>query len=174
MATIESTITRTLYQTGLAFDIDEGTTSLINVCIDGKSIYTGPVPGVSSSYSANNFEKELLQILFKWPVDINFMGTVIMSIEVIDCTLMLALTQANYIDPTDNASIHSLDYYQEIDGVPCQDPFTNVRIDGVPIYRGISPLSRAWDSAPLTGQWAWEIGPGSIFEATLNIEPSRL
>ena len=172
--TLESTILRTFYQMGLAFNVVDGVPGTINVSIDGKSIYTGAVPGVSSPYPAfGQFDASTgQQNLFTWPVDIDFMGPISMSIEVMDCTLMLSSTRANYMDISgDHAGIGNLDYFQEIDGVSCQDPYTDVRLNGVPMQRGITPPAVLGTEAPLSGQWIWEIGPDCVFEATLHINP---
>jgi hypothetical protein len=174
--TLESTILRTFYQTGLAFDVVEGIPAMINVSIDGKPIYNGSVPGISEPYAGYTGQYgPMLQNLFTWPVDIDFMGPVIMSIEVTDCTLLLTSTKANYMDISgDHAAIGNLDYLQEVDGVSCQDPFTDVKLNGVPMQRGIMPPSAPLlpgEEAPLTGQWAWAIGPDCVFETTLHINP---
>ena len=178
MATVESTIVRTFYQMGLGFDAVVGTPVLITVHIDGKLIYNGPVPAVSTPYPPEydpTFDPSMLQYLCDWPVDIDFMGPVNMTISVTGCILMVAGTHSNYQSQDgDHASIINIDYTQIIDGVTCQDPFTNVHINGVPMTRGIAPLAADGTPAPLTGQWFWRVGSGSLFEATLNLEPGWL
>ena len=178
MATVESTIIRTCYQMGLGFDAVDGTPGLINVHIDGTLIYNGPVPAVSTTYPADYapIDLSILQYLFDWPVDIDFMGPVNMTISVTDCTLMLADTRSNYQSRTgDHAAILDLDYTQVIDGITCQDPFTNVRINGIAQTRGTAtPTEAGAEVTLLTGQWFWGIGSNCIFEATLNIEPGWL
>jgi hypothetical protein len=177
MATVESTIVRTFYQKGLGFLVSDGTPGSIDVHIDGKLIYSGNIPGVSSSPPGydTTFDTSLFQYLFNWPVDIDFMGPVAISIQAADCVLHLANTQSNYVDPNgDHEKIGNLGYIQIVDGVSCLDPFTNVHINGVPMTRGIEPPTTDGTTAPLSGQWFWEIGPDSIFEATLNIEPGWL
>jgi hypothetical protein len=108
-------------------------------------------------------------------VDIDFMGPVNMTISVTGCILMVAGTHANYqAQDGDHASIINVDYAQIIDGVTCDDPFTNVRINGVPITRGISALDPDGTLVTLLGQWCWRVGSGCLFEATLNVEPGWL
>jgi len=177
MATVESTIVRTFYQMGLGFGVVDGTPGSIDVHIDGKLIYSGDIPGVSTPCNSYDpgVDSSTMPFLFNWPVDIDFMGPVAMSIQVRDCTLLLALTRANYMDPAgDHEAIGDSDYIQVVDGVECHDPFTNVHINGVPMTRGTTPPAADGTPATLTGQWTWEIGPDCLFEATLNIEPGWL
>ena len=178
MATVESTIVRTFYQMGLGFLITDGIPGSIDVHIDGKLIYSGNMPGVSSAPPGydTTFDTSLFQYLFNWPVDIDFMGPVAISIQPADCVLQLTNTQSNYSDHNgiDHMKIGNLDYIQIVDGVSCQDPFTNVHINGVPVTRGTNPPAADGTPPILAGQWFWEIGPDCIFEATLNIEPGWL
>jgi hypothetical protein len=153
-----------------------GSTGIISVTIAGVEIYSGPVPGVPDPIIPYdpNFDPSTLQDLFSWPVDIDFMGPVAMKIEVWDCTLRLGSTVSNYSSSTGESELFcNLEYWQEIDGVKCQDPFTNVIINDIPVYRGITPPAPD-DPVLLTGQWWWELRPGCIFEATLNVEPGWL
>ena len=177
MATVESTIVRTFYQKGLGFGVVDGTSGSIDVHINGTLIYSGDIPGVSypgTGYDPT-FDTSLFQYLFNWPVDIDFMGPVAMSILVKDCTLVITNTQANYQDQSGaHAAILNIDYSQIVDGVECNDPFTNVHINGELLTRGIAPPPPDGTPALLAGQWYWEIGPDCIFEATLNIEPGWL
>jgi hypothetical protein len=177
MATVESTIIRTFYQMGLGFDAVDGTPGLINVHIDGTLIYNGPIPVVTTPYPGYDptLDPAVFQPLFDWPIDIDFMGEVNMTISVTDCTLMLAATMSNYQNPNgDHASIQNIEYTQIIDGITCIDPFTNVQINGIPLTRGIAPPALDGTPVILAGQWFWEIKSDCIFEATLNVEPGWL
>ena len=177
MATVESTIVRTFYQKGLGFLVTDGMSGSIDVHIDGTLIYSGNIPGVSGPPPGydTTFDTSLFQYLFNWPVDIDFMGPVAISIQATDCTLQLTNTQSNYVDPSGNhEEIGNLGYIQIVDGVSCLDSFTNVHLNGVPMTRGIEPPASDGTIPPLSGQWFWEVGPDCIFEATLNIEPGWL
>ena len=189
--TLESTIIRTFYQMGLAFDVVDGIPATINVSIDGKPIYNGPVPGVSSPYPSYSTRIDgippytgppgavysipvIQQTLFTWPVDIDFMGPVTMTIEVMNCTLLLGDTRADYMENTGKHTdlVGNLDHYQEIDGIRCQDSFTDVKLNGQPLQRGIKDEREG--APPLIGKWVWQIPSGSMFETTIHINPGWL
>ena len=188
MEIVESTISRTFKQQGLAFSVSDGSPGVIEVFINGKIIYNGPVPGTpdpSPGYDPD-FDMSVLQDLFTWPVDIDFAGPVDVQIMVWNCVLLLGATVSNYSSRRGNhAEFCGLDHIQVIDGIKCQDPFTNVRIAGQPVQRGAAsptmpgseapyaiPTMAATD-VPLTGQWGWEVVPSCEFEATLNIPAGR-
>jgi hypothetical protein len=186
--TLESTITRTFKQLGLGYDVVPGTTGVISVSLDGQVIYNGPVPGVpdpvpdpvlelvesGSSVNLALVPSDPHQELFTWPLDIDDMGPMEMKIEVWDCTLQLGATMSNYTSPVvgEHSEFNRIAYEQTVNGLECQDPFTNVRLNGTPIQRNTSP-----PGAPailLPGQCWWVITEGCIFEATLNVEPGWL
>jgi hypothetical protein len=177
MATVQSTIVRTFYQMGLGYGVVAGTPGNIDLHIDEQLIYSGDIPGVPDplpGYNPPPAEPPAIAALCSWPVDIDFMGPVAMSIQVRDCTLMLSVTMSNYQELNgDHAAILPIDYTQVIDGFVCQDPFTNVRMNGVPLTRGVAPPAED-GTTNLTGQWTWQIPADCLFEATLNIEPGWL
>jgi len=186
--TLESTITRTFKQLGLAYDVVPGTTGIIAVSLDGQVIYYGPVPGVPDPVPGQVYEivesdgsANLALVpstphvdLFTWPLDIDAMGPMEMKIEVSDCTLQLGLTMSNYTSNVvgEHSEFNRLEYEQTVNGVECQDPFTNVRLNGTPIQRNTS--APGVPEILLPGQCWWQIREGCIFEATLNVEPGWL
>jgi hypothetical protein len=98
--------------------------------------------------------------LFSWSKPVDFSGTCKLEITVDDAILMITDTTADYVDPQDSSKT-GVFYNVEIDGVVYGDPFTDVKINGVTQVGPYDPAT--------PGQWYWQVDPGSVFTAIVNI-----
>ena len=112
--------------------------------------------------------------IYNFPIpDVAFQGSLPLEISVTGGDLFLAETLANYYKITiikDNKpQVYSsgpddfgLFYQETINGIIYTDPFTDEKINGVPLEGPPNP--------DFSGQWGWIIPNGSTFTATLNIQ----
>lgn len=160
--------TRTFVQQGQGY----GATPVnITVKIDGNTIFSGPVPTVDAPPpTLPNLDLQITSNLYTWTNDVSYSGQQTFELTVNDGSLLLTKSFANYTPIYDeatgnitpgNESTYASFFYEMVDGVIINDPFTNEQIDGVPQIEHPDPAS-------LSGQWWWQIPNGSTFTATLN------
>lgn len=144
--------------------------------IDGVIVYEGEVdtlneplpilPGPVADVAVN---------IFSWTGDLLYTGSRVLEITVNNGTLFLEDSLANYTpklnpNPPPPAFSSGPDEYlcfynEDIDGDIISDPFVDPKVDGNEIAR-----DRKLDAEnPLTGQWCYLIGAGSVFTTTVMI-----
>lgn len=163
--------TRTFKQYGQGYGASPTT---ITVTLGGVQIFGGdiatlnqPVPDMPIVPDSN-----LGVELYSCTKDVAFQGADPLQITVVDGTLLLAKSVANYfkyIDPAlpsgpyaSSGPDNFVPFYEfVVDGVVIYDPLSNVVIDGVAQV----PARSAGEH----GQWYWVLGPGQTLTATLNV-----
>ena len=133
----------------------------VTVQIDGNTVFSGSVPTIDAPIPGVVPGTQLGEECFNWNEPVaNFLGSRSFSITVSgggSFQLNTTLAQSNVA----NVDAYGTFYTQTVGNVVYSDPLTNVMIDGVPYTRPSDPS--------LTGQWGWNISPGSVLTATLNI-----
>lgn len=146
--------TRNFIQQGLAYG---STPTSITVAFDGVQIYSGPVPTVDQPLPGPGTDIE--DTAYTWTLPAEFDGPINVVLQVSGSTFVLADTMANRVTVNSPAFFDTVPFFQTIDGLVVDEPFTNVQINGIAESR----------TNPPDGQWYWKIAPGQTFSATLNI-----
>ena len=162
--------TRIFKQQGQAFGTQP---TNITVKIDDLEVFSGdiqsqdsPIPPLPGG-TINSVD------LCTWTNTVEFQGTQTMEISVNGGTLILTNTLANYCTTVNTEVPPEFEpglennfgvFYSYTDSdVLIADPLSNVTIDGI-------AKSIIRDQG-LDGQWFWQISSGSVFRATINVNP---
>jgi hypothetical protein len=132
--------------------------------IDNNVVYSGTVPTVNEPFPAlPNDELSITDTLFSWENTVEFTGQQDLEISVTGGDLLLADTEANYVNVDDVAQWGGVYYVLDDQGnVTFSDPLEQEKIDGV-----LQPDLHTQQNLP--GQWWWKINAGSVFTAKVNI-----
>jgi hypothetical protein len=158
--------TRTFKQRGQAYSSLPVT---IVAKIDDVEVFNGVAPTQNTPYQLTGFDQEinwadLGNDLFSWTDDVTFSGSKTVEISVGDGYLVLMNTVANYplLDAENVENQWSFVYSNQVDGVLCTNPWSNMTING----QAQNP------NTEIPGQTYWLLPPNSTFSCTINITAS--
>lgn len=166
--------TRTFIQQGRGYGPDAVS---IVVKLDNVIVYQGTVNTLDETPPEFFDPESGIEVdLFTWTQDINYSGTRALEITVIDGSLLVADTVANYTPiPSTETPLTATSsgpdgfvpfYNKDYDGYIVSEPFANPKIDGVAVER-----NRGLDETnPLLGQWTYLLEAGSVFTADIKID----
>lgn len=159
---------RTFKQTGLSYGSEP---TMIVAKVDGVVVYEGPVATVDAPIPFNS-DTVSNEDLFSWTSAIDFVGTQALEITVVNNTLILGVTFANYVGSgTQEAPVNGTDTafgIQTTNDDGFNDPFSNVTINNVP------QIIERDDNPSFKGQWNWTISAGKTFRCDFNIKKPSL
>lgn len=138
----------------------------VAVSINNSVIYQGPVPTENQNPPVlpDAWTPELGVNSWSWPVDVEFQGTVDMTVTVNNGKLLLCDTFVNLTQPDPNPAItYPLIYQRAESGLEIKDPLTEVKINNV--------LQSVPRDSTHVGQWIWLLKAGDTFSCKVNIVP---
>lgn len=152
---------RTFRQLGQGYGSNPVT---ITAFIGGSEVFSGTVPTVNASPPGEVRPEPPEQVCFTWNQDDAWTGTVSFSITNTGSgTFQICQTQA--LSNVQIADSWTQVFAETVPGpggnIVLGDPFSNVSIDGIAQTKPTN--------TDAYGQWTWNIGSGSTFAATLNV-----
>ena len=157
---------RKFVQTGQGYGADAVE---IRAKIDGVTVFEGAVPTLDEPMPTLLPGADVTTgKIFEWQSTVEFSGTFALEIEVLaGGALLIASTLADYVDPSNSATVGS--FYTNEAGI--SDPFSAVAINGV-LY---STPDRDLDPENiLNGQWWYSLSTGDVLTAQITVQPGRV
>ena len=157
--------TRTFRQMGIGFGPQPAN---ITAKINNVVVYQGPVTTLDQSFPVlPNLDYTVTNVLFSWTDDVTYAGPAVIEIQVdADSDLLVAEINANYTVITNPANAQSY-----ISSGP--DGFIDLQASQIGnVYLGGS-LQTIDHTAPLSGQYWWELTVPDTIEINATINPGK-